>query len=332
MTYGWLLERRAFFSSSEGRSNRTSWRELSHLAYVSFARLVCRMATGVTTQDGIEDFSSQESRANAAPKPLRDRLALWTLPQLTAVLKINDVKMSGNKPEVIERIAVCVERGVPPICATCKRKRLKWKNDVDSFHCPGYYDPVLGQPVRCGGTRGKTTELVGWQWGPAGEPSGVRQPKGSARSPTQAVPPEGPTDVPAAANSTTDSVMSPPRTSSLEVAPELTAAPAAANSTTDSAMSPPPGSPLERLPELVRSGAPFKFPHRVSDVEVEELEKGVARRFNDVSSGLQRAAAKLLLWYARADYLWFHAITQRSRREVSSYEFEISVFRINQLL
>ena len=66
--------------------------------------------------------------------------------------------------------------------------------------------------------------------------------------------------------------------------------------------------------------------------EVEELAKGVAGRFNDVSPGFQRAAATLLLWYARADYLWFHAITQRSRREVSSYEFEISVFRINQLL
>ena len=82
----------------------------------------------------------------------------------------------------------------------------------------------------------------------------------------------------------------------------------------------------------MESGAPFKFPHSVSEVEVDELEGGVAGGFNDVSPCLQRAAAKLLLWYGRAEYLWFHAITQRSRREVSSYEFEISVFRINQLL
>ena len=156
MTYGWLLERRAFFSSSEGRSNRTSWRELSHLAYVSFARLVCRMATDVTTPDVIEDFSSQESRGNAAPTPLRDRLALWTLPRLTDVLRLNDVTVSGNKAEVIERIALCVERGVPPICAACERKRLKWNIDAKSFHCSGYYDHDRGIPVKCGGTRGKT--------------------------------------------------------------------------------------------------------------------------------------------------------------------------------
>ena len=96
MTYGWLLERRAFFSSSEGRSNRTSWRELSHLAYVSFARLVCRMTTEAATQDAIEDFSSQESRGNAAAPPLRTRLMMWTLPQLGAVLRLNDLLVSGN--------------------------------------------------------------------------------------------------------------------------------------------------------------------------------------------------------------------------------------------
>ena len=88
--------------------------------------------------------------------------------------------------------------------------------------------------------------------------------------------------------------------------------------------------------DLVTYQGFFNFYFDVSEdkiyLEVDELEKGVAEVFNEVSPGLQRAAATLLLWYARADYLWFHAITQRSRREVSSYEFEISVFRINQLL
>ena len=97
-------------------------------------------------------------------------------------------------------------------------------------------------------------------------------------------------------------------------------------------MSPALDSQLEKLPELVKSGVPFKFPKGCSEGEVNELQQGVATGFNDVSPRLQRAAAKLLLWYGRGDYLWFHAITQRSRREVSSYEFEISVFRINQLL
>ena len=332
MTYGWLLERRAFFSSSEGRSNRTSWRELSHLAYVSFARLVCRMATGVRTPEGIEDFSSQESRGNAAAPPLRTRLMGWTLNQMGNVLRLNGLPVSGSKAEVIDRIALCVERGVPPICATCRRKRLKWNTDAQTFQCPGYYNIEENRYVKCGGTRGTTTALDEWQWGSDGEPRASPTPRKSGRSRTQGVPSESPTAVPAAANSTADSATSTPRNSPLERLPELTAVPAAANSTADSAMSPPLGSQLERLPELMKSGAPFKFPHSVPEVDVDELEEGVAREFNDVSPCLQRAAAKLLLWYGRADYLWFHAITQRSRREVSSYEFEISVFRINQLL
>ena len=87
--------------------------------------------------------------------------------------------------------------------------------------------------------------------------------------------------MPAAAKSTADSTMSPPRDSLVEVPHDLTAVPAAANSTTDSATSPPHCSPLERLSELVESGAPFKFPHSVLEVEVDELAQGVATGFKD---------------------------------------------------
>ena len=74
----------------------------------------------------------------------------------------------------------------------------------------------------------------------------------------QLVPSEGPTDVPAAASSTGDSAMSPPRNSPLEVAPALTAVPAAANSTTDSAMSPPLGSAMS-LPLGSRRAWDWKY-------------------------------------------------------------------------
>ena len=46
--------------------------------------------------------------------------------QMGEVLRLNDVIVSGRKDEVVQRISLCVERGVPPICGTCRRKRMKW--------------------------------------------------------------------------------------------------------------------------------------------------------------------------------------------------------------
>ncbi|CAK75488.1 unnamed protein product (macronuclear) [Paramecium tetraurelia] len=60
--------------------------------------------------------------------------------QLKQMLKANDQKQTGNKGELIERIADCMIKGCLEKCPNCSGGRPKLNPVQKNFKCPGYMD------------------------------------------------------------------------------------------------------------------------------------------------------------------------------------------------
>ncbi|CAD8059947.1 unnamed protein product [Paramecium primaurelia] len=60
--------------------------------------------------------------------------------QLKQMLKANDQKQTGNKGELIERIADCMIKGCLEKCPNCSGGRPKFNPIQKIFKCPGYMD------------------------------------------------------------------------------------------------------------------------------------------------------------------------------------------------
>ena len=58
---------------------------------------------------------------------------------LEAQLFTNGLPNSGTNEELLDRIAECTVLGVPPLCPTCSKARLRWAWD-EGFSCPGFFD------------------------------------------------------------------------------------------------------------------------------------------------------------------------------------------------
>jgi len=94
----------------------------------------------------LETKSKKRKRASSStPKPIallseiqRNELEALSVPDLKERLKLNEQILSGNKKELIDRIAECAVNGGLPKCPKCGGGRLK--TNKSGYTCPGYYD------------------------------------------------------------------------------------------------------------------------------------------------------------------------------------------------
>ncbi|CAD8153188.1 unnamed protein product [Paramecium octaurelia] len=73
-------------------------------------------------------------------KKIQQDLEKKTAGQLKSMLKANDQTQSGNKTELIERIADCMIKGCLEKCPNCSGGRPKFNPTQKVFKCPGYMD------------------------------------------------------------------------------------------------------------------------------------------------------------------------------------------------
>jgi hypothetical protein len=64
------------------------------------------------------------------------------LPELKDMCRKNSMKVSGTKPELVERIADAMVLGVIPKCPHCGGGRPKLDPKTMTYHCAGYRDDV----------------------------------------------------------------------------------------------------------------------------------------------------------------------------------------------
>ena len=86
---------------------------------------------------------------------------------LKEMLRRNDMKVSGTKSELMDRIADCKMYGVQPRCPECGTGRLRVTYSTQWGHkgqgawkCPGYFDDDTF--VRCGFKSDETLERPDW--------------------------------------------------------------------------------------------------------------------------------------------------------------------------
>ena len=73
-------------------------------------------------------------------KPQRDNHAGLTADALKQLLRRNDMITSGNKAELIERVAHGAALGAIPRCGECGGGRLRFNLKRGTYWCPGFYD------------------------------------------------------------------------------------------------------------------------------------------------------------------------------------------------
>lgn len=71
--------------------------------------------------------------------------------QLQAMLEKNGMVKSGNKGELLERIAEAVVLGVLPKCPECEKGRLIWSKPTGKISCMGYFDEMTSSRKKCKG-------------------------------------------------------------------------------------------------------------------------------------------------------------------------------------
>eukprot|EP00917_Polyrhabdina_sp_WS-2016_P024991 GHVP01053927.1.p1 GENE.GHVP01053927.1~~GHVP01053927.1.p1 ORF type:complete len:226 (+),score=63.70 GHVP01053927.1:149-826(+) len=69
-----------------------------------------------------------------------DKLAKLTKTNLSAMLKKNAQKVSGNKPDLVIRIAEGKVLGALPKCPQCNSGLLRFDQDTGMYTCPGTYE------------------------------------------------------------------------------------------------------------------------------------------------------------------------------------------------
>lgn len=74
------------------------------------------------------------------------QLSSKTLPQLKALLSKNEMKTSGTKADLLERIGESTILGCIPKCVECGAN-IRWNRDDGAYSCPGKFEE--GQMKRC---------------------------------------------------------------------------------------------------------------------------------------------------------------------------------------
>ena len=97
------------------------------------------------------DLPGYNEQENKKYRELQSDLEKRNVPTLKEMLKKNDQNISGNKDELITRIADGMVRkeiililkkllGQIPCCPECKKGKLKFNNLTGKYRCPGYMD------------------------------------------------------------------------------------------------------------------------------------------------------------------------------------------------
>lgn len=76
-------------------------------------------------------------------KKFKDELNEKKLQDLKEMCKLNDMKVSGTKTELIERIADAKVLGVIPKCPSCGGGRPKLNPKMRTYYCSGYLDDTI---------------------------------------------------------------------------------------------------------------------------------------------------------------------------------------------
>lgn len=76
-------------------------------------------------------------------KKFKDELNDKKLPELKEMCKSNDMKVSGTKTELIERIADAKVLGVIPKCPSCGGGRPRLNPKSRTYFCNGYLDDTI---------------------------------------------------------------------------------------------------------------------------------------------------------------------------------------------
>jgi hypothetical protein len=135
--------------------------------------------------DGAEDGSNVKrakkgsadaSAAEAAPKgvllteeqekaleTVRASLSKMNAAALGSLLAKNGLPKSGKKEELVERAVEAKALGVPPICTTCNKVKLRFARSTGVFSCPGFFCEEAKRFKKCKGP-GPDAELKRTAW------------------------------------------------------------------------------------------------------------------------------------------------------------------------
>ncbi|CAE7618226.1 unnamed protein product, partial [Symbiodinium natans] len=68
---------------------------------------------------------------------------------LGCLLQKNGLPKSGRKEELLDRVAEAKVLGVPPVCPTCDKVKLRWSKVTGNYSCPGFFDEEKGHFRKC---------------------------------------------------------------------------------------------------------------------------------------------------------------------------------------
>ena len=73
---------------------------------------------------------------------LKSELESSTINELKDILRKNGQKVTGTKPELIDRVADGKVLGAIPKCPSCGGGRPKWDAKTGKYTCPGYMEDL----------------------------------------------------------------------------------------------------------------------------------------------------------------------------------------------
>jgi len=79
----------------------------------------------------------------------KENLVKYGVNELKQMLKLNSQVSSGNKPDLIERIADGIVRGRIPGCPKCSIGKLRYNPQTLIYNCPGSANDE-GVYIKCG--------------------------------------------------------------------------------------------------------------------------------------------------------------------------------------
>ncbi|KAA6394296.1 MAG: hypothetical protein EZS28_010182, partial [Streblomastix strix] len=79
----------------------------------------------------------------------KEEIEGYNVDKLKKLCKKNDLIQSGNKSELIERVADAMVNGPPERCPKCHGGRLYFSEARAIYYCRGFYDEDVEAVVRC---------------------------------------------------------------------------------------------------------------------------------------------------------------------------------------
>eukprot|EP00437_Effrenium_voratum_P034594 CAMPEP_0181474322 /NCGR_PEP_ID=MMETSP1110-20121109/40590_1 /TAXON_ID=174948 /ORGANISM="Symbiodinium sp., Strain CCMP421" /LENGTH=257 /DNA_ID=CAMNT_0023599487 /DNA_START=34 /DNA_END=807 /DNA_ORIENTATION=+ len=97
------------------------------------------------------EASALSAQQREAIDTLKAELSKKSVAALGCMLHKNGLPKSGRKEELLERVAEAKALGVPPVCPTCDKAKLRFSRVSGDFSCPGFFDDEAKRHKRCKG-------------------------------------------------------------------------------------------------------------------------------------------------------------------------------------